>query len=107
MRVKGRMTNRQRARLGGLARAQAHSMRELAERGAAGLLKKFEREVVPESLLTPEERTARALLARRGHFQRLAIRSAAVRSHRREVRANRAVRTHTEEVPTDGTEDSA
>jgi hypothetical protein len=42
-------------------------------------LTKFEREVDPNGVLTPEERHRKALRARKAHMQRLALKSAKAR----------------------------
>ena len=60
-----------------------HGSRKAAVKGQAALLAKFERQVDPDGLLTPEERRRRALHARRAHMARLALASA------RSRRANR------------------
>lgn len=44
-----------------------------------GLMAKFERQVDPDGLLSPDERTRRAESARRAHFQKLALASAKAR----------------------------
>lgn len=54
-----------------------------AARGQAGLLARFEREVDPEGTLPPAERARRVEAAKKAHFQRLALRSAQVRSARK------------------------
>jgi hypothetical protein len=53
-----------------------HGSRKAAVKGQAALLAKFERQVDPDGLLTPEERRRRALHARRAHMVRLALASA-------------------------------
>lgn len=44
---------------------------------------RFEREVDPDGLLTPQERAKRAQWARKAHMQRLAMKSAAARQRRK------------------------
>ena len=53
-----------------------HGSQKAAIKGQAALLAKFERQVDPEGLLTPEERRRRAMHARRAHMTRLALASA-------------------------------
>ena len=45
-------------------------------------LEKFEQEVDPDGVLTPEERTARAEHLRKAHFKRLALKSVQARKRR-------------------------
>ncbi|SBS77347.1 conserved hypothetical protein [uncultured Mycobacterium sp.] len=47
------------------------------------MLDKFEREVDPEGVLAPAERSRRAAHARKAYFARLALRSAQARRRRR------------------------
>lgn len=44
--------------------------------GRKAFLERFEREVDPDGVLTPEERTQRAIWARKAYFRRLALKSA-------------------------------
>jgi hypothetical protein len=53
-----------------------HGSQKAALRGQAALLAKFERQIDPDGLLTPEERRRRAMHARRAHMARLALASA-------------------------------
>jgi hypothetical protein len=53
-----------------------HGSQKAAIKGQAALLAKFESQVDPEGLLTPEERRRRAMHARRAHMARLALASA-------------------------------
>lgn len=69
-----------------IAKIAAHSRwAKCEDRSAAtqaardGLMAKFERQVDPDGVLPVEERAARAESARRAHFQRLALKSAAAR----------------------------
>ena len=48
--------------------------------GRRAFLERFEREVDPDGILSPEERTVRAEHARKAYFQRLALRSAKARA---------------------------
>lgn len=52
------------------------------EKARAAFLDRFEREVDPEGTLPPLERQRRAMHARKAYFQRLALKSAKVRSKR-------------------------
>lgn len=69
----------QRARLAALTRWSNEDPAANAERGQAGLLARFEREVDPNNELTPSERLRRAQAARRAHMARLAFRSSKAR----------------------------
>lgn len=46
---------------------------------------RFEREVDPDGMLTPQERAKRAEWARKAHMQRLALKSAAARRRRKHI----------------------
>lgn len=70
----------QRARLAALSRWANENPAANAARGQAGLLAKFEREVDPDGVLAPTERTRRAEAARRAHMVRLSFRSSRNRS---------------------------
>lgn len=72
---------RQRARLGGLSTAARGHVNVQPSHDA--FLRRFEDEVDPMRTLPPEERSRRALAARRLHMSRLALRSSIVRSKRR------------------------
>jgi hypothetical protein len=61
-----------------------------AARGQAGLQARFEREVDPEGTLAPDERARRAQAAHKAHMQRLALRSAQIRSARKATAAEAA-----------------
>ncbi len=67
-------------RIGGLTKAARHDGETLTAAARAGFLKRFEIEVDPNGVLTPEERSRRADAARRAHMARLAMRSAMARS---------------------------
>jgi hypothetical protein len=69
-----------RARAAAYAMHAKHGSRKAALGGQAALLAKFELQVDPDGLLTPEDRRRRALLARRAHMARLSL--ASVRSRR-------------------------
>jgi rubrerythrin len=63
------------------ARTDDRAARTWPARKAA--LDRFEREVDPDGVLTPEERAKRAEWARKAHMQRLALKSAAARQRRK------------------------
>lgn len=71
-----------RARLGGLATASRHDVREVTAPARRAFLQRFEDEVDPDRTLPPAERARRAQAARRLHFSRLAMKSAAARKRR-------------------------
>ncbi|MHA3019530.1 hypothetical protein ACXPWS_04575 [Mycobacterium sp. BMJ-28] len=50
--------------------------------GRKAFLDRFEREVDPDGVLTPEERARRAMWARKAYFRRLALKSAQARRRR-------------------------
>jgi hypothetical protein len=55
-----------------------------------GFLTKFEREVDPDGLLDPEERTRRAEAARKAHMRRLALASSKKRTAKKASEPERA-----------------
>jgi hypothetical protein len=63
------------------ARTEDRTARTWPARKAA--LDRFEREVDPDGLLTPQERAKRAEWPRKAHMQRLALKSAAARQRRK------------------------
>lgn len=72
------------------ARMAAHSLHARVANPAAhtaparrAFLNRFEREVDPDGVLTPEERARRAEHARKAYFLKLALASAAARRRRR------------------------
>jgi hypothetical protein len=69
-----------RARIAAHARWAKEDPRATAERGQAGLLARFEREVDPDSQLPPAERRRRAESRRREHMARLGLASSKARS---------------------------
>jgi hypothetical protein len=69
-------------RLGAYVLHSRYDSRELLRPARAAFESKFEREVDPEGLLEPAERTRRADMARKAHFTRLAIASAKARRRR-------------------------
>ena len=72
-----------RARAAAYAMHAKHGSQKAARKGQAALLAKFELQVDPDGLLTPEDRRRRALLARRAHMARLALASARSRRAKR------------------------
>lgn len=72
----------QRGRLAAHTRWASEDPSTQAQRGQAGLLAKFEREVDPEGVLPPAERTRRAVQARKAHMARLSYRSSRARQTR-------------------------
>lgn len=71
-----------RARIAAHVRWAGEDPRPGAERGQAGLLARFEREVDPNNELPPQERQRRAESLRRAHMQRLALASSKARAAR-------------------------
>lgn len=59
-------------RRGGLTSAARQGPSVMAARARGGFISKFEREVDPDGVLSPEERSARAKLAMRAHMSKLA-----------------------------------
>jgi hypothetical protein len=72
---------RQRARLGGLTTAARGHVNVRPSHDA--FLRRFEDQVDPDRALPPDERSRRALAARRLHMSRLALRSSLKRSKKR------------------------
>ena len=70
---------RLRARMAALTLHSRVDSREHTAPARAGFMARFDREVDPESVLAPEERTRRAARARRAWMVRLALRSAQAR----------------------------
>ncbi len=68
-----------RARIGAFSLHAAYDSRELTKPARRAFLARFEAEVDPEGVLTPQERQRRAEMARRAHFARLALASARAR----------------------------
>ena len=73
-----------RGRIGALTLHSRYDSREITEPARRGFFAKFEREVDPERVLSPDERLRRATLAQRAYMLRLAAKSAEAR--RREPR---------------------
>lgn len=59
-------------RRGGLVSAATQGPSNMAARARGGFIAKFEREVDPDGILDPSERSARARLALRAHMSKLA-----------------------------------
>ena len=71
----------QRARIASLSRwAQTRDRAAATRAGTEGLMNRFRREVDPDGVLPVEERERRALMARRAHMSRLALRSSKART---------------------------
>jgi hypothetical protein len=81
-----------RARLGALTVHSRHDSRDLSSAGRAAFLRRFEREVDPDGVLDPEERTRRAEYAKKAYFTRLQLKSAVARRKNRAKKAARAAR---------------
>lgn len=73
---------RQRARIAANTRWKNTDPVEASAAARAGFLAKFENEVDPNRVLTPEERSRRANVALRLHMQRLAFKSSKARRGR-------------------------
>lgn len=71
---------RQRATAAALARWAKEDPTAQALKGQRGLLARFEREVDPDGILAPVERTRRAQLARRAYMASLALKSSIART---------------------------
>lgn len=71
-----------RARMAAHVMHSRHDSRRTSAPGRAAFLARFEREVDPEGVLSPEERARRAESARRAYMSRLALRSAQARRRR-------------------------
>lgn len=73
-----------RARLGAHTRwAQEADRTAATEPARAGFLAKFERQVDPDGVLDPRERSIRAEHARKAHMQRLSMAAAKARREKR------------------------
>jgi hypothetical protein len=73
------------------ARIAAHSMHAQGKTNVKpaqdAFLARFERQVDPDGVLSPEERQRRSEAARRAHFAALALKSSQARARRKAVRA--------------------
>lgn len=83
---------RTRGRAGAYAQHAKYDTRETTKAGTAAFLARFEAQVDPDGVLTPEERTRRAAAARAAYFAQLQLKSAISRraSRGRAVAARRA-----------------
>lgn len=72
-----------RGRIGAYSLHALYDSREITSAARSRFLQRFEKEVDPEHQLLPEERQRRAMMARRAHFQRLALASAKARQKSR------------------------
>jgi hypothetical protein len=70
-------------RIGAHIAHSRHDSRELTAKARATFLDKFEQEVDPDGVLSPEERQRRAQHARSAHMARLALLSAELRRKRK------------------------
>jgi hypothetical protein len=68
-----------RARLGAYRLHALHDPKETTKKARAAFATRFEREVDPDGVLPPSERTRRAEAARRAYFTQLQLRSAQAR----------------------------
>jgi hypothetical protein len=68
-----------RARIAAFAKHSRYEAKESTRPARQAFLARFEREVDPDGVLSPEERARRAECARRAHFMRLAFLSAKAR----------------------------
>ena len=72
-----------RARLAAYAMHAQHDARITTANGRTAFLSRFEREVDPDGVLTPDERARRADHARSAYFSRLSLSAAKARRARR------------------------
>ena len=77
-----RVSRALRGRIGAHRLHATHDPRETTEAARRAFWSSFEREVDPDGLLSPQERTRRADHARAAHFARLAYLSARARAAR-------------------------
>jgi len=73
-------------RIGGFAKASRYPPGELTRQARSAFLRRFERQVDSEGVLSPEERARRALAAKKAYFCRLAYLSAKARRSRAQRR---------------------
>jgi hypothetical protein len=81
-----------RGRIGAHRLHATHDPHETTRAARAGQLAKFERDVDPDNTLTPEERTRRALHARKAFMARIALKSARTRARKARSAAAREPR---------------
>lgn len=79
-----------RARMAAYTLHATHDPRETTKAGRAAFLARFEREVDPDGALSEDERTRRAIAARRAYFTKLALESSRARRNRRNRRSSTA-----------------
>jgi hypothetical protein len=84
------------SRFGSSTADSRYESQDLTEPGRRAFWIKFEREVDPEGILTPEERTRRADLARQAYFARLALKSAQARRKKTQRRGSLTVEQRAE-----------
>jgi hypothetical protein len=75
------------ARLAAYAMHARHDSRQTSANGRAAFLSRFDREVDPDGVLEPEERSRRAEQARRAYFTRLSLAAAKARRAKRAAQA--------------------
>ena len=68
-----------RARMAAHAMHAQHDSRQTSAAGRAAFLARFENEVDPDGILSPDERARRAAHARKAYFTKLALASARAR----------------------------
>jgi hypothetical protein len=92
VRSAGELTPEQRAlraRLGAYAMHARHDAKETTAAGRSAFMARFEREVDPDGTLPEDERTRRAIAARRAYFTKLALASSRARRARESRRGER------------------
>lgn len=67
-----------------LANATASDRRDMTAAARRAFEDRWERQVDPDGVLTPDERARRAEHAKKAHFQRMALKSAQARRRRRD-----------------------
>ena len=70
-------------RIGGLRLAATHDPKAYTAAARRAFAESFERQVDPEGVLPPEERTRRAVAAKKAYYAELAYRSAIARAARK------------------------
>jgi hypothetical protein len=79
-----------RARLAAHAMHAQYDARETTAKARAAFLARFEREVDPDGVLSPEERRRRAESARRAYFARLSLAAARAKRAKQATRGDAA-----------------
>src|SRR4051794_24846751 len=95
-----------RARLGAFAQHAQHSTRDTTAAARSAFLARFEVEVDPNHVLTPEERARRAEAARRAYFARLTLQRLRTRSKKKRD-ADPGEESASAEIVTGGSVDAA